>query len=446
MSDAVLKLPIDNTNNDGSASPAFFSRLRPGRFTSPAGVQSSFLYDNLSRSRGKKTSAHEVSDADTTIIQDSGTTLLVFPLDVYFVGENGDQEADIFFKSLTEERYTPDAPGVLNHPRWGDVPVIPFDAIEQTEAYTTGSGIFRVTVTLRETKSTSRPLSAKLSPEYLEKASRFSLSRAIEQAEKMVTTAKAAYAKAKAVVRSKVKIITDKIITGVADGLTGLADDVRREVDASKAGILELINISAAIPEIIGATSDIVRTITSFPQDSADLFLQIVDMTNDILNDFGEDISNASTPTDSANVAYILQGIGTACVLGIANAAIMINYETRETVGKSIDDISGAYSDYLAVLQSAGNIDGSKFAVDHDTLSGLHGVVYDTITYLTNASFDLKLKRTYTLTAPSDPVTLCWKYYRDISHDTLDFFARTNKLVNYDFIEIPAGREVAIYG
>ena len=28
----------------------------------------------------------------------------------------------------------------------------------------------------------------------------------------------------------------------------------------------------------------------------------------------------------------------------------------------------------------------------------------------------------------------------------LDFFARTNKLVNYDFIELPAGREVAIYG
>ena len=235
---------------------------------------------------------------------------------------------------------------------------------------------------------------------------------------------------------------------GVSDhgALTGLADDVRREVDAAKAGILELINVSAAIPQIIGAASDIVRTITSIPQDSADLFSQIVDMTNDVLNDFGEDISNASTPTDSANVAYILQGIGTACVLGVANAGIMIDYETRETVGKSIDDIDGAYSDYLAVLQSAGNVDGSQFAIDHDTLSGLHGAAYDTITYLTNASFDLKLKRTYTLTAPSDPVTLCWKYYRDISHDTLDFFARTNKLVNYEFIEIPAGREVAIYG
>lgn len=441
MSDAILTLPINNTNNDGSASPAFFSRLRPGRFTSPAGVQSSFLYDNLSRSRGKKTSAHEVSDADTTIIQDSGTTLLVFPLEVYFVGENGDQEADKFFKSLTEERYTPDKPGILNHPRWGDIPVIPFDAVEQVESYTSGSGIFRVTVTLRETKTVSRSTASKLSPSGLDAASRVVNENAIEQAEKMVTTAKAKYAKAKSVVTKKVKIIT-----GVADDLTGLADDVRREVDAAKAGILELINVSAAIPQIIGAASDIVRTITSIPQDSADLFSQIVDMTNDVLNDFGEDISNASTPTDSANVAYILQGIGTACVLGVANAGIMIDHETRETVGKSIDDISGAYSDYLVVLQSAGNRDGSKFAVDHDTLSGLHGVAHDTITYLTNASFDLKLKRTYTLTAPSDPVTLCWKYYRDISHDTLDFFARTNKLGNYDFIELPAGREVAIYG
>ena len=127
-----------------------------------------FISSDTRLLRGKKTSAHEVSDADTTIIQDSGTTLLVFPLEVYFVGENGDQLSDIFFKSLTEERYTPDQPGILNHPRWGDVPVIPFDAVEQVESYTSGSGIFRVTVTLRETKTVSRSTASKLSPSGLD--------------------------------------------------------------------------------------------------------------------------------------------------------------------------------------------------------------------------------------------------------------------------------------
>lgn len=436
------KLTIENVfsaGEDASLLPAFFSRLRPGRFTSPAGVQSSFLYDNLSRSKGKKSSAHEVSDSDTTIIQDSGSTLLVFPLDVYFVGENGDQEADIFFKSLTEERYTPDAPGILNHPRWGDIPVIPFDAIEQTEAYTTGAGIFRVTVTLRETKSTSRPLSVKLSPSALDKASRFSVSRALEQAEKMSTDAKASYAKSKAVVRSKVKIITD-----VSDGLTGIAETTQREIDSLKAGILELINVSATIPEILGAASDIVRTISSIPQESQDLFSQIMQMTDDIFTSFGEDISNATTPTDAGNIAYILQAIGASCVAGIAMSGVMINYETRDTVGETLDGINSAYGQYVSVLETAGN--GSSFAVDHDTVSSVHGLAYDTILYLTESSFNLRLKRTYILTAPSDPITLCWKYYRDISHDTLDFFARTNNLTDYDFIEIPAGREIAIYG
>lgn len=436
------KLTIENVfsaGEDASLLPAFFSRLRPGRFISPAGVQSSFLYDNLSRSKGKKSSAHEVSDSDTTIIQDSGSTLLVFPLDVYFVGENGDQEADIFFKSLTEERYTPDAPGTLNHPRWGDIPVIPFDAIEQTEAYTTGSGIFRVTVTLRETKSTSRPLASKLSPGALDKASRFSVSRALEQAEKMSTDAKASYAKAKAVVRSKVKIITD-----VSDGLTGVAETTQREVDSLKAGILELINVSATIPEILGAASDIVRTISSIPQDSQDLFAQIMQMTSDIFTSFGEDISNASTPTDAANIAYILQAVGASCIAGIAMSGVMINYETRDTVGETLDGINSAYDQYVSILETAGN--GSSFAADHDTISSVHGLAYDTILYLTESSFNLRLKRTYILTAPSDPITLCWKYYGDISHDTLSFFARTNNLTDYDFIEIPAGREIAIYG
>lgn len=436
------KLTIPNVNDageDASLLPAFFSRLRPGRFTSPAGVQSSFLYDTLSRSKGKKSSAHEVSDSDTTIIQDSGSTLLVFPLDVYFVGENGDQEADIFFKSLTEEHYTPDAPGILNHPRWGDITVIPFDAVEQTEAYTSGSGIFRVTVTLRETKSTSRPLSAKLSPSALEKASSFSVSKALEQAEKMSTDAKSTYAKAKAVVRSKVKIITD-----VSDGLTGIAETTQREIDSLKAGILDLINVSATIPEILGAASDIVRTISSIPQDSQDLFAQTMQMTDDIFRSFGEDISNASTSADAANIAYALQAIGTSCVTGIAMSGVMIDYETRDTVGETLDGVNAVYQQYVDVLETAG--DGASFAADHDTLAAVHGVVYDTISYLTESSFNLRLKRTYVLTSPSDPLTLCWKYYRDISADTVDFFCRTNSLTDYDFVEIPAGREVAVYG
>ena len=84
------------------------------------------------------------------------------------------------------------------------------------------------------------------------------MSRALDQAEKMSTDARATYAKAKAVVRSKVKTITD-----VSDGLTGIAETTQREIDSLKAGILDLINVSATIPEILGAASDIVRAITS---------------------------------------------------------------------------------------------------------------------------------------------------------------------------------------
>lgn len=71
-------LTIDLPVVDSSSVPAFLSRLRAGRFTSPSGVESSFLFDTLSRSRAKKTAVHEVVDSDETILQDMGSSLHVF--------------------------------------------------------------------------------------------------------------------------------------------------------------------------------------------------------------------------------------------------------------------------------------------------------------------------------------------------------------------------------
>jgi DNA circularisation protein N-terminus len=91
-------LTIETT--EGDAAPAFVSRLRPARFTSPSGAESVFLFDSLSRSRAKKGSAHDVLDADTTVLQDMGSSLHVFNIAAYFVGADCDKQADAFFASL----------------------------------------------------------------------------------------------------------------------------------------------------------------------------------------------------------------------------------------------------------------------------------------------------------------------------------------------------------
>ena len=439
MANKLTIKPVNNAGQVASLQPAFFSRLRPGRFTSPAGVQSSFLYDSLSRSRGKKTAAHEVSDSDTTIIQDSGSTLLSFPMDVYFVGENGDQEADIFFKSLTEERYTPDAPGILNHPRWGDVTVIPFDVVDQSESYVSGAGVFRVSVTLRETESTTRPSSAGLSPESIGVAAKKINFKALERLNQMATDVRAKYAKANAVVKSKIKIVNDVVST-----VTNVSDEIRQEINELQDTVTAMGNDGSPIIDTVDNINRMIESVSSIPQAATDFFASVVQMSDDILQSFVKDDDNATDKTDSGNIALLTQAMGTSAISAVAVAAVSIDFETRDSVGSVIDQIDTAYLEYVAHLEAMGG--ESNFAIDHDALSGLSGIVYDTIQYLTDTAFSLKMKRTIVLSAPSDVISLCWQYYRDLSASTIDFFCRTNKLTDYEYIELPSGREVVIYG
>jgi hypothetical protein len=97
--------------------------------------------------------------------------------------------------------------------------------------------------------------------------------------------------------------------------------------------------------------------------------------------------------------------------------------------------------DYAASLMG----DGIErlFAPDHDTGSYLHGAVYDTQALLIERAFSLKSRRTYRLTAPSDPLTETWTHYGDLNE--LDFFCKTNKVTRDEFIELPAGKEIAVY-
>ena len=130
------------------AVPAWVDRLREGSFTSPSGIISNFKVDILSRIGGKKASNHEILNKDEAIPQDQGNRSTAYPLEIYFTGENGDQEADVFYASL-RERYSAAAPGILRHPRWGDLNVMPFE-FQQVEQFVTGAGIFRVPVEFRE--------------------------------------------------------------------------------------------------------------------------------------------------------------------------------------------------------------------------------------------------------------------------------------------------------
>lgn len=424
-------------------SPAFLSRLRAGRFTSPAGVESSFLFDDLTRARDKRTSAHDIADSDITILQDLGSGLQVFNLSVYFVGPNCDIDADAFYNSLFE-RYTPDKPGLLRHPRWGDVNVIPFGSPAQTESFTSGAGVSHVTVELRETISVSAVQSKKLSSSAILAASGDAKSSAIDRAKGIATTGAKAYSKVKGVIRDKVNTIKSAI-----DNITGLSEDVRAEVEAIHQGILDSLTLAATPAIILSQVDAMIETVMSIPQDTVDLANQIIEMARNVFASFGTDILAAHTSEDVQNVGLTYQSIGSMSLAGVAVAATSVQYKTRDQVGAIVDSLSSLAADYSATMSAmADRIEGNilkSFDPDADIDRIMHGIVRDTSALLIDRSFALKSRRVYILSHPSDVLTECWTRYGSLDPDVLDFFCDTNKIVGDDFIELAPGREIVEY-
>jgi len=422
--------------------PALLSRLRPGRFTSPSGAEHSFQFDSLTRSRSKNVVAHAMPDTDDTVLQDMGSSLQVFPLDVYFIGENCDQDADAFFASLFE-RYTPDSPGVLHHPRWGDVTVMPFGAPEQSESFSGGGGgISRVTVEFRETRSLSATGGSKLSSAGILDDVNAIDANALDRAQSMVAMTKAQYAKFKQSIRNKVKIVT-----GFIDGVTDLTEDIADEVEALTQELYALIDEAASPVLILSQIGTIFSTIAQIPSQGLSMISAYVDMATDIIDSYGSDISAAATNDERTNLALSYQYTGTMALACTALASTSATYDIRDQVADAIDNLSALYTEYLAQMDAAVDSldDGisNMFVPDHDVGSDLQGAIYDTQALLMDRAYSLAIARRYILTHPTDPLTETWTRYGDLSR--LDFFCMTNKIISDEFIEIPSGREMVYY-
>ena len=422
--------------------PALLSRLRPGRYTSPSGAEHLFQFDSLLRSRSKNVVAHSMPDTDDTVLQDMGSSLQVFPMDIYFIGENCDTEADAFYASLFE-RYTPDTPGILHHPRWGDVTVMPFGAPEQSETFSGGGGgISRITVEFRETRSLSSRRGSTLSTAgVLDDVKKIDVS-ALDKAQAMVGATKAQYAKFKQSIRNKVKIVT-----GFIDGVTDLTSDISDEIDALTQGLYALIDTDASPVLILSQIGMIYTTIAQVPATGLAMIESYIEMAASIIDSYGSDIAVASTNGERTSIALSYQYVGTMAVSCSALAAASTTYEIRDQVATAVDSLSDQYTAYLAQMDAAvASIDDgveNMFTPDHDIGSDLQGAIYDTQALLMDRAFSLAVARLYRLTAPSDPLTEAWLRYGDL--DRLSFYCSTNKIVGDEFIEIPAGRELVYY-
>jgi len=314
--------------------------------------------------------------------------------------------------------------------------------IEQAESFVSGAGVSTVTVTFRETATISQPGSTALSQTGVSEGNKKTLASTVAAANRAVTTGKAEYTKFKASMKSKVAFITDAI-----DGVQNLLGDVAEEVTALTNDIYSALDEGVEMITVLAQVGTLVETVSSVPGNVAGMAQAMGDMTENIVSSYNKDSATATTYQERINLCYAAQSVVDSACASVALGAVNATYQTREEVSAAIDEVVASYASALSCLEYMAGFTGSgikAFAPDHDSASYLHGVIFDTIQFLLNRAFSLKVGRTYILTAPSDALTETWTRYGDI--EKLDFFIMTNRLTSGEFAEIPAGRHLVQYG
>lgn len=137
---------------------SYLDRLRVASYTSPSGVQSTFEFKVLSRSLSHKAAIMELPQQNVADVQDLRMTAPRFALQCIFIGPDYDLAADAYVAALSEY-VTPQSPGVLQHPRWGTINVMPL-GISQTENFTETMGQALVEVEFIKMNAVAYPASA----------------------------------------------------------------------------------------------------------------------------------------------------------------------------------------------------------------------------------------------------------------------------------------------
>ena len=421
--------------------PAWVERLREGSFTSPSGVVSNFRLDILARIGGKKASVHEILNKSESISQDQGNRTQVFPMEIYFTGGNGDQDADIFYESLREQ-YSVSSPGVLNHPRWGDINVMPFE-FQQVEQLVTGAGVFRVPVEFREIPtpvqfpSVIETDAADVSNDITE------LENTLEVSNESIDISDSGDAAAFSV---KVTDIVNVVDVSLAD-IISTVDEVQDQFNLIKADIAEALDEGDDAVQVLSQVTNLIRQGTQVPDSTLRKVQGYAQMTAGIITGFIDDFSINPNVQENLNNARTAESMGLFSVAAVNEAALSTDYSTREAAGDALDFINLAFAtveqQLSLIYQLLTNGVVNSFAINHDSLSETGQIVAQTNAILLDRAFDLKKKQTIILIAPTDPITLTWRFYKDITQ--LQFFIDTNNLQDEEIIEIPAGREIAAY-
>lgn len=401
------------------------TRLREAAYTAPDGTRQTFSYEDVRRGTDKKTSAFTFPDADGAFVQDTGRGGRRYPLRCFFHGADYDQAAAAF-EALLWQR----GPGVLEHPLYGAIDVVPTgeisrrdDLVEEAEQAIIQVEFFE-TIDLQWPRSQAHP-AAEVATAIESYNATFA-----DQFETLVNVAEA-------VGRADLRGVFNALLGSAKGPLRTMADavlDIRDAYNDIETSIDRGIDLLVEQPSTLARqTSQLIQAPARAGQsinDRLDAYGGIADRVitgraPETLNQLATDDLFASGALSGQVVSTLNHEFGTRREVFDAAERILSDFDTlqawREEGFESLEAVDTGEA-YQALQNAVATVAG----------------------YLVQISFDIAPEMRMVVARPRTMIDLCAELYGSVD-DRLDFFITTNRLTGDEHIEIQPGREIVYY-
>ncbi len=396
------------------------NRLRQAAYTSPSGTRTVFDYENVSYEVDKKGTAFNFPDADGTYVQDLGRTGRRYPLRLIFWGENYDIQTQSFERSLLERGI-----GVLEHPVYGVVNVVPLGAIKRRDDLKTAGNQSVFDVTFFETTGTIYPIAqSDAQSDVLQSVSAFNNIYAEQLSDSIVLD--------NATDRSLYKLSFNGQVNGAFVSLLGISGSKDADISNIKDSLLASLSSGDTVVNNVLQLMSLFQTTA---KSDVDTTLKIDTFSSQALATTGLSIQ-------SANDFKIKDAFAAGYISGSATSVVNSNFASKPeailAAEKILDDLDVVTQWRDTEYQNIGQDDtGDGYAALQSMVATAAGAIID-------ISFSLREERRLVLTRARSVIDIVAELYGDID-ENIDFFISTNDLSGSEIIHLPLGREVVYF-
>ena len=437
-------------------------RVKEAAYKSPTGTRIKFLYEDVSREVTLRGTAFEFPGVDEAYIQRTGNGPRRYPLRCYFSGSQCDLEATAFEAALLEP-----GTGLLEHPVYGQIKVVPFGDIGRRDDLKTAANQVCVEVTFWTTLGAIYPTNdAHPQSEVLAAIAGFNVAAAQAFANSTSLTTAANKAATKATIRSMLKQVGGAF-DDASSGVSAVRGVVKDAVDTINLGMDVLIGkplllaqqisnlIQSPARAVAGLESrldgygrlfdSIFGTSAANPAERIDATSSLLSRRNRVANDFhsadlfslncvaGSVVAVSAQPLDEDG-RIVRDPIFTTKPQAIAAASQIL-----DLLDEVIEWRDGAF-DALSTLPAVGvdQIDtGAAYQAIKQAAALAAGMLVQT-------SFVLVPERSITLDRARTLLDVAAELYGAVD-SRLDFLINTNNLTGSEILELPRGKKILYY-